>query len=292
MVFARRFLILLATITIAWAGLTLPAVAGGDHGRPSGPVVLPPNSRPYGASYAEWNARWWQWALGTDRLSNPIFAQDPGTAGDPADVNCGAGQSGQVWFLGGTYAPTSTDGSTSESEVYRKCRIPENVPLFFPVLNSEGDNLWCPDNFTFTANQLTEYVNTNTDYIEPGSMAVTIDGRRIRGLYDSGTDFRSRSSWFSYALPRRNVGDVICGRDFPKGTRPPRIDGHSGAIAEGVFLMVAPLARGTHTLRVEGRIHIPDGAQLPPDYPFGPFTFSQDINYTITVGSRGGHGGR
>jgi hypothetical protein len=290
MVLARRLLVLLAILTCVSIGLTVPAVADGGHGH-SRPVVYPPNSRPYGASYAEWNARWRQWALGTDRLRNPVFAKKAGTPDDPADVNCAAGQSGRVWFLGGTYAPTTSEGSNYQSTVFRRCRIPQNVALFFPVLNSEADNLWCPNNSSFTAAQLVEYVRTNNNYITRGSMAVTIDGMDIDGLQDSSTAYRSRSPWFSYSLPRHNVGTVICGRDFPRGTRPPRVDGHPGAIAEGVYLMVAPLPRGKHTLHVQGKIDIPGDVQLPPDYPATPFTFVQDINYTITVGS-GGHGGR
>ena len=42
----------LATMTAS------PASADGGRAR-----VIPPNAHPYGASYSEWSARWWQWAL-------------------------------------------------------------------------------------------------------------------------------------------------------------------------------------------------------------------------------------
>src|SRR6185312_16592254 len=86
--------------SIAAVGLTVPASAGGGHEGSGRPVVFPPNSRPYGASYAEWNARWWQWLYGTDRLSSPVFADNPGTPSEPEAVDCSAGQRGSVWFLG------------------------------------------------------------------------------------------------------------------------------------------------------------------------------------------------
>jgi hypothetical protein len=36
------------------------------------PKVLPPNSHAFGATYAEWNSRWWQWAASTPTPENPV----------------------------------------------------------------------------------------------------------------------------------------------------------------------------------------------------------------------------
>ena len=54
--------------------------------------VVPPNAIVAGRSYGDWSAAWWQWALSNPVASNPLF--DHGT--------CGQGQSGAVFFLGGS----------------------------------------------------------------------------------------------------------------------------------------------------------------------------------------------
>ena len=41
------------------------------HGPPGRAHVLPPWSNPYGRSYGEWIAAWWQWAVGTPARHNP-----------------------------------------------------------------------------------------------------------------------------------------------------------------------------------------------------------------------------
>src|SRR5262245_10175900 len=58
------------------------------------PTVVPPNSRPYGASYSQWTAAWEQWAYGAPASMNPVTD----TTGEFAAV----GQHGPVWFLAGT----------------------------------------------------------------------------------------------------------------------------------------------------------------------------------------------
>ena len=38
-------------------------------------AVLPPTAKPYGQTYSEWAARWWQWALGQPISTNPVLDQ-------------------------------------------------------------------------------------------------------------------------------------------------------------------------------------------------------------------------
>src|SRR5271157_3205785 len=69
------------------------------------PVVVPPvvQTHPYGHTYAEWLAKWWQWSLAFPVSADPEY----GTA----DIS--TGQKGDVWFLpaplgGGTLTRTGT----------------------------------------------------------------------------------------------------------------------------------------------------------------------------------------
>src|SRR5437899_4468391 len=63
------------------------ALAANDVGNPN-PGIHPINSKPYGLSYSEWSARWWQWVLQIPAATNPNL--------DATGVDCAEGQSGQV----------------------------------------------------------------------------------------------------------------------------------------------------------------------------------------------------
>ena len=58
-------------------------------------LVFPVDSKPYGKSYAEWSAIWWQWLLSIPEDKNP--------AGDPTGERCETNQQGPIWFLAGTF---------------------------------------------------------------------------------------------------------------------------------------------------------------------------------------------
>ena len=163
--------------------------------------------------------------------------------------------------------------------MYRTCNIPTGTFLFFPVLNGEFDNLFCP-NTNFTAEELMAAAALGIDDIVPGSMTATIDGSAVSGLANGNSIYRAPSPWFSYTLPADNVGQFF-GCVFPAGTTPPPVDGHPGAIADGIYLMLTPLSPGTHVIHFGGEINIPSSPSPAP--PSGPLDFIQNINYTITV---------
>jgi hypothetical protein len=268
-----------ATIAAVVTAVTVSAPAMAADGRAQ---VLPPQAHPYGASYGEWGARWWQWLYGTPKAVNPAFSP-AGTAASPAAVDCSAGQRGHVWFLAGTFLPTTPAlAPVTRDDVYRSCTVSEGTAVFFPLLNTEADNLSCdasgtPTSLGLTAVQLTAYAATAVNDIVPGSMAASIDGRAVPGLYDGNSRYRSPSPWFSYTLPADNVGTLF-GCNFPAGTTPPP----PGATADGVYLMLAPLRPGTHVIHFGAETNVPAG-QVG-----GPSDFVQNINYTITVTPRHG----
>jgi hypothetical protein len=76
------------------------------------------NPRVYGKTIGDWGQAWWQWALNFPTAINPILAPD-------GDVDCSAGQSGEVWFLAGNFGGTSI----------RSCAIPRGKALFFGIIN-------------------------------------------------------------------------------------------------------------------------------------------------------------
>jgi len=56
---------------------------------------LPPHAHPFGNSYGEWSAAWWQWMFSLPATDHPAF--------DQSGENCDAGQTGKVWFLAGAF---------------------------------------------------------------------------------------------------------------------------------------------------------------------------------------------
>ena len=65
--------------------------SAGGVGNPGNPGIRPPTSKPYGKSYPEWVAAFWQWLMEYPLPGNPALEQD-----NPFDLS--VRQSGQVWF--------------------------------------------------------------------------------------------------------------------------------------------------------------------------------------------------
>jgi hypothetical protein len=211
------------------------SVGGGGSGNPR---VLPPASHPYGHTYGEWGALWWQWAFSFPAADVPFFQ-----ASGPAD--CGAHQSGGVWFLAGSNVGTVT----------RSCSVPEGTALFFPLANLVDD--WpCPDpNFGPAPGQTLEEFLTNdaNQYLQyMTGLFATIDGVNLRNL----GNYQATSRLFTF------TADPALASTFD-----PCIQGvPQSGVATGYWLLLPPLSRGQHTLH------------------FGSSGWGQDVTYNLSVG--------
>jgi hypothetical protein len=216
----------------------------------SSPGVLPPNSHPFGHTYGEWSARWWQWAYSLPVDNHPII--------DPTGEKCGTAQTGPVWFLGGSFA----GGTINRTG----CVIPAGKALFFPILNLECDNF--PPQPVMSVSKLQAqcafYMNTVM------RVSAEIDGVSVKGLnlppnpYSS--PYRVFSPVFAVQLPDNNVPQQIFGYNTPKGS-------YSPLVGDGIYLMLRPLSVGKHT------IHFHAGIPL--------FGGDQDVTYTLMVKPQG-----
>src|SRR5690242_12084267 len=121
-----RRLCSLSVIVAALALSTLSASAANPA------KVLPPNSSPYGKSYAEWSAAYWQWLL-----SLPVDGH-PGA--DTPDFDVTEGQSGPVWFLTGPFGT-----------VERNITIAAGTSLLVGLINVESSTLEEPPFYGATA---------------------------------------------------------------------------------------------------------------------------------------------
>ena len=140
------------------------------------PLVFSPDSDPFGMSYAEWTAKWWQWLLSIPVENNPIS--------DNTGKNCGITQSGPVWFLTGTL-----DGVAQKN-----CIIPAEKAILLPILN-HGSTL--ADEPTIKSEQeLRSFTKKEMDVIS--KLEVIVDGVKLN-------DVRVQSPIFDVVLPKNNL---------------------------------------------------------------------------------------
>ncbi|MDB5033943.1 MAG: hypothetical protein JWQ98_1184 [Chlorobi bacterium] len=188
--------------------------------------IYKPDSKPYGKTYAEWSATWWQWVFSqpvTDASGKVIHPLFDSTG---ANFNATQATSGSVIFLGGSLAPGSP--------FTRTITIPSGKALFFPMLNTFTDTTggWTPDSMRVALDAAVKNIT---------GVSAEIDGQAVA----TPANYHVRSALFSATLPDHNFYQYW-GNPIPAGTVMPYLsDGH--------WLMVAPLASGAHTIHFLGR---------------------------------------
>lgn len=246
---------LLAVALAIGGGTSIAQADGGGRGHHGHPAIAPPNSHPYGKSYAEWASAWWQWSLPIPGDNNPVTDE----TGEDAGVN----QSGPVWFLAGN------TGGVSE----RTITVPAGKALFFPLLNQIYLGFPCDDRNLpgCEADQALEAANDVTtllSFINPSmdgaALACEIDGVAVR---NPGRYRVESSAIYSVILPDDNL---YASSGIPGGPYHPCVD-------VGYYLMLRPLSVGSHTIRFTGAT--------------ADSSFAVDVTYHINVKPRGhGHG--
>ena len=182
------------------------------NGGSSDVLVFSLDSDPYGTSYAEWTAKWWQWVLSIPVENNPVK--------DNTGKNCAINQSGPVWFLAGTV------GGVAE----RNCSIPTGRAILFPILNHGGT---LADEPTIKSEkELLLLAKREMDVIS--DLEVTVDGLKLNGLQR----YRVRSPIFDVVLPENNL--------FGGTSGPTR------GVADGYWLFLEPLPEGKHKIHSFG----------------------------------------
>jgi hypothetical protein len=81
---------------------------------------MTPSSHPFGNTYGQWSAAWWQWAVSFPTSTSPLTNTDA--------KSCELGQSGPVWYL-------SADPRGVSSQ--RLCTIPAGKGILVPIINAE-----------------------------------------------------------------------------------------------------------------------------------------------------------
>ncbi len=231
----RRGISLLIVVMLILLATTPSALAKGGAG--ADPKVLPPHSHAYGVTYSEWSARWWQWVYSLPTSTNGVDTHPFLVEGA---VDCSYGQSGKVWYLVGKFGFLDPNTGQLIAKANRSCSVPTGTALFFPILNAEADDIG-PDGqpLGFSVEALRAWAKDNMDATT--YMYAEIDGRVIA----NPARYRVQSPIFTLTLPENNLYQFFGYDQVHAGT-------YSPAVADGVFLMLAPLSVGKHTIVVRG----------------------------------------
>jgi hypothetical protein len=178
-------------------------------------AVFPANSKPYGLTYGDWTAKWWQWGYSIPKDINPAY--------DDTGKNCVQKQNGSVWFLAGTYG----------HPVNRKCDIPAGKAILFPILNSECSFAEFPK--LKTLSELRICAKTIQDQVS--SLKASVDGVPIPSLQE----YRIQSPPLNFTLPKNNILEL-----------PANVT--TQAIADGNWVFLKPLFPGSHKITFRGGI--------------------------------------
>jgi hypothetical protein len=142
------------------------------------PGVFALDSKPYGSTYGQWAANWWDWLSSIPAENNPV--------GDKTGKNCALAQKGPIWFLPGT------SGGTLE----RTCTVPAGKALFLVILDAECSNKEFPKLKTEE-----EFLKCARDLNQGATLSANIDGVDIKNL----DKYRVESPMFNMTFPPDNI---------------------------------------------------------------------------------------
>lgn len=170
---------------------------------------------PHGNSYGAWTVRWWQWWFSIERNRNPAL--------DQTGIYANQKQSGQVWFLAGTWV------KKDRNYPHRKCSISSGISVLFPVINCEENPL--------------EYPNLKSD-----------KAMRDRLLEDMGTIRDLECVINDQVIPPQRVESdplffaIKIRKDMSESNK----GGNTRMTASGYWVFLRPLLEGTYRINFEG----------------------------------------
>lgn len=203
------------------------------------PGVLPPKSTPFGKTYGVWAGEFNNWVWHFPAAESPFFAGNDGS-------KCGQGQKGKVWFLAGTLDPFGT-------VVRDGCIIPAGKALFFSIYSTVSFVPFFGNNEEEVRADAARDVALNT------TISVVVDGVPLNNL----STYRASSpvGGFVLSAPEGSLlADFVGAGDYDP------------AVADGYWIMLAPLSIGAHIIQISASGSFQDGSE-----------YSYDVTYNLTV---------
>jgi hypothetical protein len=205
----RRLLVVLAAASLLGALLIAPSAAS-----PTNAHVYSPKAHPFGATYGEWEARWFTWFIEVPAPVNPAFDE----TGELCDTN----QSGPVWMLSAAFRPGVTT---------RACTIPTGMGILLPGIGNECSNVEPPPFFGATEEELRACATAGYEaFFGDATQSITVDGAAVANL----DAYRNLTPLYTYTLPPDNVYGL-----------PPS---EALAVSDAAVLVIKPLPPGAHQI--------------------------------------------
>jgi len=180
------------------------------------PSVLPVSSNPYGFTYGQWSAKFWQWMLPIPTPDNPL--------NDKTGAKCSVNQNGPSWFLPGF----------NGGPVTRDCTLPAGKSLVFGALTSECSYAEFP--LLKSESDLRSCAINQDQGQGGGKPQVSLDGVNFVAL----DTYKVQSPLFNFTFPKDNVFGAPAGQ--------------TQAVSDGWYIVLAPLHPGSHTLHFGGAV--------------------------------------
>jgi len=224
----RASCVLTATLALAGSLLATPTVASADDINRGAFAI---DARPFGLTYGQWSAKWWEWAM----------TIVPNSAG--AFDSCPNEPSGPVVFLIATVPNAVAPHGTQAN-----CSIPANSAILFPTFNVEWSVQEATGQGTATPGQ-TCFVNARPGGASYAALyacartaaSVGIAGATLVANVD-GRDLHSLSSYRAHTSPPLFSFTAVSGNPF--GLQPTPTE----AVADGFWIMLMPLPAGQHVV--------------------------------------------
>jgi hypothetical protein len=176
------------------------------------PGVYSTDSKPYGLTYVDWTAKWWQWVMPIPQSTNPIT--------DQSGINCAVNQNDpHVFFLAGT-----TGGAAQ-----RVCTIPVGKAILIAIFNGECSYAEYPKFKTESELRACAITGDNGATVQ-----ATVDGKNLQNL----NKYRVQSPLFNVTFADHNIFGAP--------------GGMTQAVSDGWWVFLQPLAPGKHEIHFSG----------------------------------------
>lgn len=193
--------------------------------------IFPPESKPYGLTYAEHIKNFWKWILEIPANETPV--------NDPSGEKCANGQlntNSSVFYL------SMNTGGLSE----RTCKVPVGKGLFIPVMQVEWSDKEFPG---ATVEELDTSAKKDQDSVN--SLYLKIGDKEYK--YEDLIKYRTHTDVFEVVFPDKGIFGVIEG-------------GPSKVVADGFYIITEPLIKGNYSIHFKSSLICLDPGCAEPNF--------------------------
>jgi hypothetical protein len=193
--------------------------------------LFPPESKPYGLTYAEHIENFWKWLLAIPAKDSPV--------NDPTGERCATGQSNtnsSVFYL------STNNGGISE----RTCKVPAGMGLYIPVMQVVWTDKEAPG---ATIEELHRSAKKDQDSVN--SLYLQIGDKEYK--YQDLIKYRTSTDAFEVVYPDKGIFGVIEG-------------GVSTAVADGFHIITEPLTKGNYFVHFKSSLICLEVGCAEPNY--------------------------